>query len=49
MTFRLARGATVVWGTAADGAEKLAVLAALMRGPATTYDVSTPGVAVTRG
>ena len=48
VTFRLARGATVVWGSAADGADKLAALAALLRRPATTYDVSTPGIAVTR-
>lgn len=48
VSFRLARGATVVWGSAADGTDKLSVLAALMRAPATVYDVSTPSVAVTR-
>lgn len=48
VTFRLARGANVVWGSAADGADKLAVLASLLRSPASVYDVSTPSVAVTR-
>jgi len=48
VSFYLARGATVVWGSPADSAEKLAVLAALMRSRATVYDVSTPSVAVTR-
>lgn len=48
VTFRLARGANVVWGSPADGKDKLAVLAALLRSPATIYDVSTPSVAVTR-
>jgi len=48
VTFRLLRGATVVWGSAADGSDKLAALAALLRRPAATYDVSTPGIAVTR-
>ena len=42
------REATVVWGSAADSAEKIAVLTALLRHPAATYDVSTPGIAVTR-
>ena len=41
-------GSMVVWGSASDGADKLAVLAALMRTPASLYDVSTPSVAVTR-
>jgi cell division protein FtsQ len=41
-------GSVVVWGSATDGADKLAVLAALMRRPAALYDVSTPSVAVTR-
>jgi cell division protein FtsQ len=48
VTFELSRGVTVVWGSPAGAADKLAVLAGLMRHPATTYDVSTPGVAVTR-
>jgi cell division protein FtsQ len=48
VSFRLRRGATVVWGSATDGADKLAVLASLLRSPASTYDVSTPSVAVTR-
>ena len=42
------RVATVVWGSAADSTDKIAVLTALLRRPATTYDVSTPGIAVTR-
>lgn len=42
------REATVVWGSAQDCPAKLAVLGALMRRPASTYDVSTPGIAVTR-
>lgn len=48
VSFRLARGATVVWGSPAQGAEKLGALAALLRTPASVYDVSTPSVAVTR-
>jgi len=48
VTFELARGSTVVWGSAGDSAEKLSVLAALMRTHASVYDVSTPSVAVTR-
>jgi cell division protein FtsQ len=48
VSFSLARGATVVWGSAGDGPDKLAVLVSLLRRPAATYDVSTPGIAVTR-
>ena len=48
VAFALARGSTVVWGSPADGADKLAVLAALLHRPAQVYDVSTPTVAVTR-
>jgi cell division protein FtsQ len=48
VSFRLARGATVVWGSAGENREKLAVLATLMRSRASVYDVSTPSVAVTR-
>lgn len=48
VTFGLDRGATVVWGSPADGPAKLSVLAALMASPASVYDVSTPSVAVTR-
>lgn len=48
VALHLARGATVIWGSAGDGADKLAVLAALLRHPASTYDVSTPSIAVTR-
>jgi cell division protein FtsQ len=48
VSFTLVRGATVVWGSAADSGEKLGALAALLRTPASVYDVSTPSVAVTR-
>jgi len=48
VSFELARGSTVVWGSATDSGEKLSVLAALMRSRASVYDVSTPSVAVTR-
>jgi cell division protein FtsQ len=49
VTLRLRRDRTVVWGSADDTAAKLAVLRVLMRThKATRYDVSTPGVAVTR-
>jgi cell division protein FtsQ len=48
VTFRLTRGATVVWGSPDDSPTKLAVLATLMHHRASTYDVSTPTVAVTR-
>jgi cell division protein FtsQ len=48
VTFALTRGSTVVWGSPAAGTDKLTVLAALLRHRAQVYDVSTPGVAVTR-
>jgi cell division protein FtsQ len=48
VSFGLASGSTVRWGSADDTAEKLAVLAALMRHHASVYDVSTPDVPVTR-
>jgi cell division protein FtsQ len=48
VTFELARGSLVVWGSPVDGTEKLSVLAALMRSRASVFDVSTPAVAVTR-
>ena len=38
----------VVWGSVRDSARKAAVLAALLSRPAHVYDVSAPGVAVTR-
>ena len=38
----------VVWGSVRDSARKAAVLAALLAQPAHVYDVSAPGVAVTR-
>jgi len=47
VSFGLARGATVVWGSAADAADKLAVLPTLLRQHAQVYDVSTPAIAVT--
>ena len=49
VSVRLTDGTTVVWGSAADGATKAAVLQTLMRRSARVYDVSTPSVAVTRG
>jgi cell division protein FtsQ len=48
VSFELARGSTVVWGSPGDSADKLSVLAALMRSRASIYDVSTPSVAITR-
>lgn len=48
VSFGLARGAIVVWGSAGDAADKLAVLATLLRQHAHVYDVSTPAIAVTR-
>lgn len=41
-------GSTVVWGSAADSATKVAVLRALLHRRAHFYDVSTPSIAVTR-
>jgi cell division protein FtsQ len=48
VSFGLARGGTVMWGSADDTAAKLAVLATLLRQRAHVYDVSTPAIAVTR-
>jgi cell division protein FtsQ len=49
VTLRLRRDRTVVWGSPAESTTKLAVLRVLLRThKATRYDVSTPGVAVTR-
>lgn len=48
VTFTLRSGATVVWGDALDNDRKAAVLTALLRRPAKVYDVSAPGIAVTR-
>jgi cell division protein FtsQ len=39
---------TVVWGDPGESARKAAVLRALMTHPASTYDVSTPDVPVTK-
>lgn len=48
VSLRLTGGRTVMWGSPADPATKLAVLKVLLRRHrATHYDVSTPGVAVT--
>ncbi|MDQ6650765.1 MAG: FtsQ-type POTRA domain-containing protein [Actinomycetota bacterium] len=44
----LRSGATVVWGEPMDSGRKAAVLAALLHRPAKVYDVSAPGIAVTR-
>jgi cell division protein FtsQ len=49
VSVRLNDGRTVIWGSAADGTTKAAVLRTLMRRHAQVYDVSTPTVAVTRG
>ena len=43
----LTGGRTVVWGSAADSAEKARVLRLLLRRHADRYDVSVPDVAVT--
>lgn len=48
VSFELRNGRRVVWGSAADGPRKSAVLLALLHRPATVYDVSTPEVVVTR-
>ncbi|HQR25795.1 MAG TPA: FtsQ-type POTRA domain-containing protein [Nocardioides sp.] len=42
-------GRSVVWGSAADSAEKARVLLALLAHPAQEYDVSVPGQPTTRG
>jgi cell division protein FtsQ len=39
---QLTDGDTVVWGSAADSPLKAEVLTALLKQPATTYDVSAP-------
>ena len=49
VTVRLSDGRRIVWGSAADGGTKSAVLRTLMHRSARVYDVSTPTVAVTRG
>lgn len=49
VSFALARGATVVWGSPAQSGDKLVTLVSLMRHRARTYDVSTPSIAVTSG
>ena len=48
ITLQLRSGARVVWGSSADSAHKAAVLLALLRHPAHSYDVSTPDVVTTR-
>ena len=45
----LTDGRTVVWGSAAESAQKAEVLQALLRHDATTYDVSVPGQPTTAG
>jgi cell division protein FtsQ len=47
VSFGLAGGHTVVWGSAAQRSDKLAVLALLLHTKAHVYDVSTPSIAVT--
>jgi cell division protein FtsQ len=48
VVLRLTGRRTVVWGGPGETARKVAVLRALMTRSATTYDVSTPDVPVTR-
>jgi cell division protein FtsQ len=48
VALRLDGHRTVVWGDPSQGARKLAVLRALMAQRASTYDVSTPDVPVTK-
>lgn len=49
VTLTLTGGQTVVWGGADSSAAKAQVLAILMRTHARYYDVSAPGVAMTKG
>jgi cell division protein FtsQ len=49
ITLVLGDGDVVRWGSAADSALKAEVLAALMRVPAATYDVSVPQLPTTSG
>ena len=48
VTLHLSGRRTVLWGGAADSAAKAAALTALLRKPATVYDVSTPSIVTTR-
>jgi cell division protein FtsQ len=48
VALRLAGRRTVIWGDPGEATRKLAVLRALMLTKASTYDVSTPDVPVTR-
>jgi cell division protein FtsQ len=48
VTLRLTGRRTVIWGDPGESARKLVVLRALMRERASTYDVSTPDVPVTK-
>jgi cell division protein FtsQ len=49
ITLSLRGGDDVVWGSAQDSAHKARVLTALLRRPATVYDVSVPGLPTTTG
>jgi cell division protein FtsQ len=49
ITLALGDGRTVVWGSAADSAQKAQVLQALLGHEAKTYDVSVPGQPTTSG
>ncbi len=49
VTLHLTGGITVLWGSAALPAQKLAELAMLLRTHARYYDISDPGTAVTAG
>jgi cell division protein FtsQ len=49
ITLALSDGRTVVWGSAAESAQKSEVLRALLKQQAKTYDVSVPGQPTTSG
>ena len=49
ITLVLSDGRTVVWGSAAESAQKAEVLQALLQHDAKTYDVSVPGQPTTAG
>ena len=48
VTFSLADGRTILWGSVDDSARKAAVLGALLTQPGRTYDVSSPALPTIR-
>ncbi|GII53946.1 hypothetical protein Pth03_23350 [Planotetraspora thailandica] len=48
VTLKLTDGKTIVWGDAADSEEKGRLLAALLKKPGTSYDLSSPDVVTVR-